>query len=94
MSLRSDGTYRCDRCGADVGNAAVTECAIVTDLEDGGHVQWHLCRQPQKGAPNGCAAHVLGRDALANYLKQQQTVSTGRFRTALTGKRNERNGFQ
>lgn len=68
MSLRPDGTYRCDRCGVDVGNAAVTECAIVTDLEVGAHRQWHLCREPVKGAPHGCAGHVLGPAALADYL--------------------------
>lgn len=69
MSLRSDGTYHCDHCDADVGNAAVTECAIVTDLEDGDHRLWHLCRQPAKGRPRGCAGHVFGPKTLTAYRK-------------------------
>lgn len=67
MSLRPDGSYRCDRCDRPVGNAAVTECAIVTDLNGLDHAVLHLCRQPHKGAPHGCAAHVLGGKTLAAY---------------------------
>lgn len=71
MSLRPDGAYRCDRCDRPVGNAAVTECAIVTTLTDGGdHVVLHLCREPHKGAPHGCAAHVLGGKTLPAYRKE------------------------
>jgi hypothetical protein len=33
VSLRPDGTYRCDRCDVDVGNGAVTEAAVIADLE-------------------------------------------------------------
>lgn len=71
MSLRPDGTYRCDRCDAEVGNAAVTECAIVTDLEDGDHRQWHLCRNPTKGRPHGCAGHILGPKTLGAYRRSR-----------------------
>lgn len=70
MSLRPDGTYRCDRCGTDVGNAGVTSAAIISDLQpdDPGSVRvLHLCREPQDGAPNGCASHVLGPGTLADY---------------------------
>lgn len=73
MSLRPDGTYRCDRCDTDVGNAAVTECAIVTDLDGLEHAVRHLCRKPAKGAPHGCAAHVLSRSALAAYHALKET---------------------
>lgn len=80
MSLRSDGTYRCDRCGADVGNAAVTECAIVADielLEDGGDVfavprNLHFCRVPNDGAPEGCAEHLLIPSNLTDYHESRE----------------------
>lgn len=63
MSLRSDGSYRCDRCGVDVGNAAVTECAILCDLDPDqpGTLRYlHLCRA-------SCVAAVLGGTALADW---------------------------
>lgn len=69
MSLRSDGTYRCDRCGADVGNASVQACAVVSDLDPHDPARprvLHLCRKPQKGAPHGCARNVLGTGTLAD----------------------------
>jgi len=73
MSRRSDGTYRCDRCGADVGNAAVTECAMVADiefLEDGPSPRnLHFCRVPNDGAPEGCAEHLLVPSNLTDYLE-------------------------
>lgn len=74
MSLRSDGSYRCDRCGSDVGNASVQMCAVISDLEPDDPARprvLHLCRQPQDGAPNGCARHVLGPGTLSNYTEEQ-----------------------
>lgn len=71
MSLRPDGTYRCDRCGGDVGNGAVTECAVVSDTPDGlTHRVLHFCRQPTRGAPHGCAGRLLSPSNLANYLEE------------------------
>lgn len=74
MTLRPDGTYRCDRCGADVGNAGVYMCAVISDIEPGNPNQprvLHLCRQPRDGAPNGCARHVLGPGTLANLTETE-----------------------
>ena len=71
MSLRPDGSYRCDRCGADVGNGAVTEAAIVSDVEDGAVRVLHFCRQPRDSAPNGCAGRLLSASMLADYTKGQ-----------------------
>lgn len=73
MSLRPDGSYKCDRCGASVGNAAVTECVMVADiefLEDGSAAprNLHFCRVPNEGAPEGCAEHLLVPSNLADYL--------------------------
>lgn len=80
MSLRPDGSYRCDRCGSDVGNGAVTEAAVVADLElvDDEDVAarprtLHFCRAPRKKAPHGCAGHILGPRALADYLASKET---------------------
>lgn len=62
MSRRSDGAYRCDRCDLDVGNAGVDRAAMVADVDpdDPGTVRnLHFCREPNTGAPDGCAAHLL-----------------------------------
>ena len=70
MSLRSDGSYRCDRCGAKLENGGVHEAAIVSDLdlEQPGTVRvLHLCRAPRVGAPRGCVGNVLGTAALTDY---------------------------
>lgn len=82
MSLRPDGSYRCDRCDADVGNGAVTEAAVIADLDlvDDPDVHarprtLHLCRKPRKGAPHGCAGHVLGPRSLAAYTATKETTS-------------------
>jgi hypothetical protein len=76
VSLRPDGTYRCDRCDTDVENGSVQHAAVISDLQASDQaavaavpVVYHLCRKPQKGAPNGCASRVLGPTALAAYLK-------------------------
>jgi hypothetical protein len=78
MSRRADGSYRCDRCGTDVGNGSVQYAAVISTLEHSDQVDvaavplvLHLCRKPQTGAPNGCAARVLGPAALADYLKRK-----------------------
>lgn len=64
MSLRSDGIYRCDRCGADVDNGSITAAAVVSDLDPdtGGIRLLHFCR-PR------CVQAVLSADNLADYSK-------------------------
>lgn len=72
MSLRPDGAYRCDRCGADVGNGGVTEAASISDLDPDqpGTIRvLHLCRAERSGAPRGCVGNVLGEGTLANYYE-------------------------
>lgn len=76
MSRRPDGVYRCDRCGRDVGNAAVSECAVVADierLEDGSFIprNLHFCRVENPGAPAGCAEHLLIPSNLEDYLNSR-----------------------
>lgn len=70
MSLRDDGTYRCDRCGLDVGNAGIDVAASVSDLDPdfpGEIRRLHLCRAPREGAPTGCVGNVLGEATLADW---------------------------
>lgn len=73
MSLRSDGTYRCDGCGVDVGNGGVLMAAVISDLDPdqpGAIRVLHLCRAARDGAPNGCVGDVLGPGTLANYTEE------------------------
>lgn len=70
MSLRPDGAYRCDRCGRELQNGGLTECAIVSDLDDttGAPVQYHLCRDWMDNdgrLVRGCVTRVLTHHALA-----------------------------
>ncbi len=43
MSRRPDGSYRCDRCGTDVGGGGIHQCVSVVILnpDDPGDI-WHL----------------------------------------------------
>ena len=73
MSLRIDGKYRCDRCGADVGNASVQMCAFISDLDPDDRLRprtLHLCRAARTGAPHGCVGNILGPATLADYTEE------------------------
>jgi hypothetical protein len=75
VSLRPDGAYRCDRCDTKLTNGGVQEAAIISDLDpdDATTVRvLHLCRKSQPGAPNGCAARVLGPGVLAAYTASRE----------------------
>ena len=77
MSRHLDGTTTCDCCDSDVGNAAVTECAIVVDTTtaaDGSPSprQLHFCKQPHTGHPNGCHAALLRPSMLGAYTARQE----------------------
>lgn len=76
MSLRPDGTYRCDRCGVDVGNGGVHLAAIVADLDPNDPTavrNLHFCRQSNAGAPDGCAAHLLTRANVAAWTAAKES---------------------
>jgi hypothetical protein len=72
MSRRDDGTIRCDRCGAEVGNGGALYAVTVSgfDPDDLG-VAWqlHLClpREEESGPIPGCRDEVLDEAALRNY---------------------------
>lgn len=63
MTIRSDGTGECDRCGGDIGNAAVDKAVSIHALLDNGNVvTLHLgfvCK-------DNCATRVLTKRALAH----------------------------
>lgn len=68
-----DGTYECDRCGADCGNGGVRDCAIVADLDpdNEGHVRnLHFCRDREEDGRKikGCARKLLS----ATNLKHRE----------------------
>jgi hypothetical protein len=74
VSLRPDGTYRCDRCGTDVDNGSVQAAAVISDLEPDDPSRprvLHLCRASRDGAPHGCVGNVLGPGTLANYYESR-----------------------
>ncbi len=79
MTTLSDGRSRCDRCGADVGNAGIDKCVVISGLVDTGGtvVNLHLCTftgrldgVDGRTSPEAekCAARVLTRKALAFYV--------------------------
>lgn len=72
MSLRPDGTYRCDRCDGELTNGGVHEAAVVSTLLDDQLVTLHFCWRPQRGAPHGCASRILSASALAAFRTGQE----------------------
>lgn len=84
MSLRDDGSYCCDRCGADVGNGGVHAAVVISDLDPAtGNATprvLHLCRDRDEPDPDGtirkvqgCRDRVLTKKALANYTETRTT---------------------
>ena len=67
MTLRKDGRYRCDRCGHELENGGVHECAVVADLVEGRSITFHFCRE------NGCDRKVLSNRNLSDYRTQEGT---------------------
>lgn len=81
MSLQPDGTYCCDRCGVDVGNAGIYQAATVVDIDPGdpGIVRrLNLCLdRPDPDRPGktiqGCRDRVLTKKALRHYIERTST---------------------
>lgn len=72
MSLRGDGSYRCDRCGKDVGNGGIRLSVQVSDLDPtfpGSIRLLHFCRDTYEGTTflPGCDRVVLHANNLKNY---------------------------
>lgn len=74
MSLRRDGTYRCDgTCGGiDLGNASVDRATFISMVNpDDPSEPWrlHLCTEARDGAPHGCTGRTLGPGTLADWTE-------------------------
>lgn len=70
MSQHPAGAYSCDRCGRELQNGGLSECAIIIDLDErsGAPVRYHLCRDWMDDGGRlvrGCVTRVLTRGALA-----------------------------
>ncbi len=72
MSLRADGKYHCDRCGADLDNGRAQIATKITgrDPDDPFRLrQLDLCVEEREGAPFGCTGNVMGVESLADYYE-------------------------
>lgn len=72
MSLRRDGTYHCDRCGVDIGNAGYLEAVSISGADPTNPVEprrLHLCltHEVDGQVVEGCQDLVLNADALHDY---------------------------
>lgn len=87
MSLRPDGTYRCDRCDVDIENAGLDRATTVSSADPynpGVQRVLHLCldrTEPVEGDDKtkkvqGCSDRVLSKRALAAYHRIRLGVTT------------------
>lgn len=76
MSLRPDGTYHCDRCGNDIGNAGYLDAMTISGGDPDNNLRTarvlHLCltRDDTGVVTGGCQGVVLDHSALADYYSQ------------------------
>lgn len=82
MSLRPDGSYRCDRCDRDVGNGDVQTSATVLTVElvDAGGgitapvpVRFDFCTEPRPEFPHGCTGRILTARNLTAYRASKES---------------------
>lgn len=69
MSLR-DGSYHCDRCGADLANGSASLATKVygRDPDDPYKLrQLDFCIEDREDAPFGCTGNLIGPAALTYY---------------------------
>ena len=77
MSNQPDGKNVCDRCGADVGNASVFNCIVVSDYTENGLViNYHFCREATEELPDAqnCARRVLSKANVAHRREKDQPL--------------------
>lgn len=68
MSRHEDGTYHCDKCGSDIGNAGVDMATSVVGLDpDNPDMirQLHFCTSA--GDNPNCTPKVLNKNHLTSY---------------------------
>jgi hypothetical protein len=82
--MQSDGSFVCDRCGRGVGNGAVTECLVVSDIDQDnrGHVlNLHFCRDGVEGEGKnekpikGCAQKVLSPSNVKHFATVREAAN-------------------
>lgn len=87
MSVDPDGSYSCDRCGADVQNGAITVASVAGDLieVDGGQtvVNYHFCRDREENGEKvlGCTRKVLSARNLEHYKQTKESRNEERADT-------------
>lgn len=72
-------TYACARCGVDVGNGAITECSVTSDLDpdNPGQIRvLRLCRDREEDGTKvkGCTRRTFTPTVLAAYLDAQAAI--------------------
>lgn len=78
MSLRPDGTYRCDRCGTDIENAGPDRAVTLSGADPFNPTLQrvlHLCIDfvTESGRTvQGCRDRVMSKRALANYHENRK----------------------
>lgn len=73
------GTNECDSCGIDVGNASVTRCAVVSDLDPDrpGMVRnLHFCRDRVEDDEEvrGCIHKLLNPATIRHYTERTEAA--------------------
>lgn len=74
-----NGAHVCDRCGVDVGNGGITECTIVSGLDDDGGVRiLHFCLDRMEGddarTVRGCSRKLLSPATIKNYTERMEAA--------------------
>jgi hypothetical protein len=75
-----DGSFSCDKCGADVGNGGVTVCTNVSRVVEGPAVEnlmFCLDREVEGKTIKGCSNKVLSKTNLAHYHKTKESRDDG-----------------
>lgn len=73
-----DGSFSCDRCGADCGNGGVADCVVVSALDpenNGMVINFHFDRDREEEGQvvKGCAGKVLSARNLQHYWSTKET---------------------
>lgn len=80
MSQVSDGTFVCDRCGAEVGNGSLLNAVVVSDIDPDkpGMVRnMHFCRDRtvDEEEVKGCSRKLLSPSNLKHLNDSKESIS-------------------
>jgi hypothetical protein len=76
MTALADGSFVCDRCGADCGNGGVFDALVISDIsaDDTMVLNLHFCRktwQEDGTLRKGCDGVILSAANLKSFLETQ-----------------------